>query len=112
MNKTVKECMDLDVFKNARLLAGAKGVENVVTGLSVLDMVKEDDVKLSPPCGMILPLSPPRSWRDGSGMRRRVIWRAFKAVFEGPEAGIGARFLNDVIRNGVIWIDIIWIDVI
>ena len=45
MNKTVKECMDLDVFKNARLLAGAKGVENVVTGLSVLDMVKEDDVK-------------------------------------------------------------------
>ena len=45
MNKTVKECMDLDVFKNARLLAGAEGVENVVTGLSVLDMVKEDDVK-------------------------------------------------------------------
>ncbi len=45
-------------------------------------------------------------------MRRRVIWRALKAVFEGPEAGIGARFLNDVIRNGVIWIDIIWIDVI
>ena len=38
MNKTVKECMDLDVFKNARLLAGAKGVENVVTGLSVLNM--------------------------------------------------------------------------
>ena len=50
-------------------------------------------------------------------MRRRVIWRALKAVFEGPEAGIGARFLNDVIRNGVIWIgvilfDIMWIDVI
>ena len=45
MKITVKECLDLEIFKSASLIAGKKNLNNRVKGVSVIDVTDIDDVK-------------------------------------------------------------------
>ncbi len=46
MKLTVKECLELQVFKNARVLAGKEGLKNDVRQISVLDISGAEDMDL------------------------------------------------------------------
>ena len=45
MKFTVKDCLALEVFKDARLVVGAKNAENRVKAVSVLETTNIDEVK-------------------------------------------------------------------
>ena len=45
MKVTVKDCLALEVFKDARLVVGAKNAENRVKAVSVLETTNVDEVK-------------------------------------------------------------------
>ncbi|MFQ7473551.1 MAG: PucR family transcriptional regulator ligand-binding domain-containing protein, partial [Anaerovoracaceae bacterium] len=44
MRVTVADCLELDVFKDARVAAGASNLSNVVKSLSVLDVFEKDSI--------------------------------------------------------------------
>lgn len=44
MRVTVADCLELDVFKDARVAAGASNLSNVVKSLSVLDIFEKDSI--------------------------------------------------------------------